>query len=530
MASVEMLLPRLRLPRAWDFAPRTQTRAAELLLMPLLLAVALVAHGLNMFSYPLAYGDEGIYMAQALSVLREARLAPYTYWYDHAPAGWFLIAGWLGLTGGPLTFGDPIDSGRMLMLLLHLAMVPLLYRMARKLSGSIAAGALAALLFSLSPLAVFYQRLVLLDTIMLFWVMLSIELLLDGWGRLSRLVLSGVCFGIAALSKETAVFLLPAMLLLTWQQRRAHHGRFALLGWLVPMLLVLSLYPLFALLKHELLPAGQAIGFAIFSIRSDHGVSLIDSLKWQATRSGGSVFSLDSMFWQLVREDWLPRDPLLLAGGALASGLNLLRGLRERRALLAGLFGLLPLFYLARGGIVFDFYILLALPFLCLNIALLAAWLAARSPRAAASALIPALLLAALASYLAAGSLRPLYAEQPDLARREAVAWLKQHAPAGSRIVVRDDIWPDLHEPGLGGPAFPHAHSHWKVASDPMIRDGVFHGDWRRVDFLVLTPEMRRDFEATGNTIALEALAHARNVASWTADGAQIEIWQVEQK
>ena len=92
----------------------------------------------------------------------------------------------MALTGGPHTFGGAIDSGRVLMLLLHLAMVPLLYRVARKLGCGPPAAALAALLFSLSPLAIFYQRPVLLDNIMLFWVLLSLDLLLDGWGRLSR--------------------------------------------------------------------------------------------------------------------------------------------------------------------------------------------------------------------------------------------------------------------------------------------------------------------------------------------------------
>ena len=146
-----------------------------------------MAHGLNMFNFP-AFAfkdDEGIYAAQAWAVLRQGRLAPYTYFYDHAPAGWILLAGWMGLTGGPHTFGSAIDSGRVLMLLLHLAMVPLLYRVARKLGCRPPAPCWRSSCSPLSPLAIFYQRLLLLDNIMLFWVLLSLDLLLDGWGRLS---------------------------------------------------------------------------------------------------------------------------------------------------------------------------------------------------------------------------------------------------------------------------------------------------------------------------------------------------------
>src|SRR4051794_13773126 len=153
--------------------------------------IALLAHGFNMFNYP-AYtllDDEGIYTSQAWAVLTQHTLAPFTFVYETPPVGWIVLAGWMGLTGGLHTFGGSIDSGRVLMLILHLGMVPMLYHIARKLGCNVAAATCATLLFSLSPLALFYQRFVLVDTVMLFFALLSLDLLLDGWGRLSRLVL-----------------------------------------------------------------------------------------------------------------------------------------------------------------------------------------------------------------------------------------------------------------------------------------------------------------------------------------------------
>ncbi len=234
---------------------------AELPIVIGLVGVGLIAHGLNMFSYPAftGAGDEGIYAAQAWAVLREGALSPYTYVYDHVPGGWILVAAWMALTGGPHAFGGAIDSGRVLMLLLALGSLVLVFRVARKLGAPLAIAAGVALVLAVSPLAIFYQRRLLLDNIMLFWVLLSLDVLLDGRGRLSRVTLSGLAFGLALLSKESAVFLLPAMLYIAWQQRWQHQGRFALLGWLIPLLVVVSWYPLYALLKGELLPAGVAL-------------------------------------------------------------------------------------------------------------------------------------------------------------------------------------------------------------------------------------------------------------------------------
>jgi hypothetical protein len=149
------------------------------------LAVAALAHAVNMGAYP-AFSmadDEGIYVGQALAVLNGQGLAPYTYTYDHAPGGWLQLALWYLGTGGPGTFGTPIDGGRALMLLVHLGSAFLLFRVARRLGARPIAAAVAVLLFSLSPLAVFFQRMVLLDNLMVFWLLAALALLLRSTGR-----------------------------------------------------------------------------------------------------------------------------------------------------------------------------------------------------------------------------------------------------------------------------------------------------------------------------------------------------------
>jgi 4-amino-4-deoxy-L-arabinose transferase-like glycosyltransferase len=56
-------------------------------------------------------------------------------------------------------------------------------------------------------------------------------------------VCSGLCFGLALLTKETAIVFAPALLLLAVQERWRHQGRFAIIGWLVPMMALASWYP-----------------------------------------------------------------------------------------------------------------------------------------------------------------------------------------------------------------------------------------------------------------------------------------------
>ncbi|MGI9149166.1 MAG: glycosyl hydrolase family 8 [Chloroflexota bacterium] len=420
----------------------------------------------------------------------------------------------------------------MFMLVLHLASVALLYRTARKLGCGLGATAVGCVLFSISPLAVFYGRLVLLDNIMVFWALLSLDLVLDREARLSRLVLSGVCFGLACLSKETAVVLAPPLLILVHQQRQRHHGTFGLASWLAPMLLVLSWYPLYAALKNELLPAGQSILFVIQGSTTG-STSLTDALKWQATRGGGGAFNLDNQFWQLVRGDWITRDALLVLGGTAATGLNLLRSLvprrvRSRRSMAVCLLGLLPLGYLGRGGVVFDFYILAAIPFLCLNVAFAINPLMSLLRVRLAEPMTIVLTSAILTGYLQANTVQPLYTQHPGLAGREAIPWIKQHLAPDSRVITPDDLWTDLHEAGSTGPAFPNVQSHWKVAADPEIRDGVFHADWRSVDYVIMAPGLEDAFQASDDRIALDALHNAHLVKDWQADGSSIGLWKVD--
>src|SRR5260221_9139241 len=239
---------------------RSLGRAGQIALAFALLS-GLITHGYHLFTYPLYSTDEGIYVERAWSVIREARLAPQTYVYDHAPAGWLVLGAWeFVLPRHFETFGNPVNSGRLLMLLLHLASVFFLFEITRALSGNLRAPLIATFFFNFSPLAIYYQREVLLDNVMVFWLLLSIYLLLRHVEELFAGLWSGVAFGISVVSKENAIFFAPTIFyLLSRRVRDDSQRHFAQMFWLFGAGTAIFNHFLFAPLKGELLPPPPSV-------------------------------------------------------------------------------------------------------------------------------------------------------------------------------------------------------------------------------------------------------------------------------
>src|SRR3954451_21463084 len=94
-------------------------RVSLTVLTPLLILIGVV-HGVGMNSYPAFSDDEGTYMAQAWAVQAQHALTPYTYWYDHPPLGWMLLAVWSGTAGMFEHASSAVIVGRQAMLIVNL--------------------------------------------------------------------------------------------------------------------------------------------------------------------------------------------------------------------------------------------------------------------------------------------------------------------------------------------------------------------------------------------------------------------------
>jgi cellulose synthase/poly-beta-1,6-N-acetylglucosamine synthase-like glycosyltransferase len=249
------------------------------LLVGLMLAVVGVAHVWGMGSAPGFDDDEGTYVAQAWAVQHWHVLAHYTYWYDHPPVGWLLTAAWTWLTRAFQRQPSSVTAGREVVALAHLASSWVLYGYARRLRIHRGWAATAVLLFSLSPLALHFHRMVFLDNLAVPFILAAFLLAATPGHRLVAYAASALCFALAVLVKETNLVLLVALAWQLWRSTDPRTRRISVALFAAVFILTATVYPLFATLKGELVPG------------PGH-VSLLGAVKWQLfmRKSSGSVF------------------------------------------------------------------------------------------------------------------------------------------------------------------------------------------------------------------------------------------------
>jgi hypothetical protein len=536
--SLPLTLRRYRVPTAVMSFARTVTADAPVLVGVLVLLG--LWHSVNMGNFPFYHDDEGTYISQAWAVVSEGRLAPYTYWYDHAPLGWIQLALLSVLTGGFHAFGSAVQSGRESMLIFQLASAFLVYRIARSVSGSILVGVLATILFGLSAYGVYYHRRILLDNVTTFWMLLSIQLLV-GTKRLTlvRVWASALALAVSILSKELTIFLVPAMGLFVFLRAHPSQRWLATAGWTAISGAAVSMYVLMATLKGELFPTGTLLGGT-----SEH-VSLLGTLAFQASRGrDGGVLQAGSGFWAVVT-DWAQQEPLLVICGTSAAFMSLLLIKRHREVAMMGLLTLSLWLFLARGGIVLTFYLVPLLPLLALNLALLTWAVTEQFLRATTSpwklrallgrtlrlSIAAVLLVLLIPGYVApnigfAANPLQLWTSSQAVAERQAVDWIRRYVSPESLLVVDDYAWLDLHDTP-GQTSYPLAHYYWKVGTDPEISDGVFENDWRNADYILATPGVLGDAGDSRMTLVKEMVTHSSVVAHFDTGGWPVSIYRI---
>jgi intracellular septation protein A len=490
-------------------------RRRDLVVLAAVVTPVAVVHAWGMTRYPAFFDDEGTYVSQAYAVDKLHVLAPYTYWYDHPPLGWLLLGAWAKVfpVFTPTSFS--IAAARTFILVLLVVSTALVYGIARRLGVRRSLSGFATLLFGLSPLAIHYQRMVLLDNIAVAWLLASLFLALTPRRRLTAYAGSAICLAAAGLTKETFLLFVPAVAFVVWTTCPASTRRFAAGVFTALLVCTAGFYPLFAALRGEL-------------VHGAHHTSLMDGIRFQLERKGGgSILSGGSGARNLV-DSWLDLDPVLLAFSIpLIPVLLIAPRLRPLGIALA-----LPVAIALRpGGYIPAMYVIGVLPFAAIAVAAVADEAARWSRRergrfvrsgrilgaAAAVALVAAPAAFAAPRWLEAD--RQMLSTNDVSANERAVEWLAAHANPDSTMLVDDTVWTDLVQRG-----FPRDRTVWfyKLDLDPAVRM-----PWWRFDYVVRSnilagnlywlPKSRRVFD------------HSKPVVVFSTKGERIEIRRVVQ-
>lgn len=504
----------------------TKPAVRILLLLLFVVIFAGVPHAYNMFEYPYYENDEGTYMAQAWSTLTTGELAPYTYWYDHAPVGWMTLGLWATMTNGFDTFGFSINSGRMLMLVTHVLTSLLLLGISKKTLQSYWPGIIAVLIFSFSPLGLYFQRRVLLDNLMVFWLFLSLYLVLGERRQLVHYAGSAIALALAFLSKESAVYFMPVVGLIVLARTVRQPNKFGLFLWGMLVVMVVSYYPLYALLKGELFPTGHPLG------GTHPHVSLLETATYQATRGGGFFLDHNSGFLLNLR-GWagdfgLYADPALIMTGITATVVASLLAIFKPSLRPITLFTLVYWAFLARGGVVIEFYVVPLIPLLAMCIGavvyLLAQFLRDLLPQHPVRHLVfsaTVLLCAApfVGEYM---QHQAIYTRNQTFDQVRAVDYIVENVPHDSFVLIDMYAYMELT------PIIEKAHYYWKADRDPEITVDVLQNDWCNIDYLLVTPQMSYDAKRVGLELTHQAYQNSTIMTSYSGSGWDIEIREVD--
>lgn len=486
-------------------------------------AIAAVAQAWNMGGIPQRIDDEGTYTAQAWAITHLGELTHYTYWYDHPPLGWIQIAGYTSLTGAFARYPFAVEAAREAMVFFAAVSAVLVFVLGRRLAMSRPASAVAVVVFGLSPLALQYHRTVYIDNVATPWVLAAFVLVLSRRQQLAGFVGAAACLGIAVLSKETSLLVLPFLIWTAVRRADPSTRRYTLSVAGAVLAVIGGGYVLLAAVKGELLPSAGK-------------VSLLEGITYQlgSRQSSGSLFTGGSLANEAASQ-WWALDPVFIVLGSAAAVVGLF--LRRVRPIAAMLVVLLAFMFRPNGYLPVP-YVIMLVPFGAVLVAFVAeravlavsgrtAFLARNRLRGASRRVLGggwALVTAAalvVAVPLWGSQLRGFFVTDLDKPMAQAENWIGDNVDKRSRMLVDDAMWVDLVNDGF---ARDNVVWYYKLDTDGAVERQSPNG-WKDSDYVVTTDSMRTGGNSSSDV--RQAIENSTTVASFGTGDQEVDVRQI---
>ncbi len=431
--------------------PRWLTRIRVLVICVVLVGLGFRLHGIT-YGLPYFYGppeveavrtgfaratasgsDEPQFVNATMRLLAHRSLNPEYFAQPGTPLMYMGAALYVGVIGTGLISGafasvedasvlfasDPSIfylTFRLLVAVIGAASVPLVYMIGRRMFGR-RAGLVAAAVFAVSPIHVYLSKVIRGDVLMILFLLAAFWFCLDivQKGSWRGYVLAGAMTGLAVVCKYPAATFIPVIVAAHLLTGRRDHRRLVASG--------------------AACVAGAFIGSPYVFL--DFGAALAAVQQESLVHlSGVGKGFLPDLLWYLGS----PLVNSISAVGAalvvVGTGLCLLS--KDRAKYLLLLFPLIFILFITGVGILWERWIVPAIPFLCLIAGFAAVWIADRLRRIQKQAGTAAIVGAALLMTLPLAQLSAWhghYLIAPET-RTLARAWMLEHIPEGSRVLL----------------------------------------------------------------------------------------------
>lgn len=486
----------------------------ELFCLAVTMALVIFAHSYNMFQFPYYENDEGIYISQAWSLLNSNQLSNYTYFYDHAPAGWMIIAGMVKLLGGFFAFNfsgfSSLDTGRIAMLILKIVSALLVYIIIKKQTGKYYLGLLGIVVMSISPLGLYYQRRILLDNVMICITLFALFFISLKKATATRGIISAIFLGVAVLSKESAIFFVPGFLLLNFLRLSKNERNLGTILYLCFFFTVVALYPVTALLKTELFP-------------SPDRVSLLNTLSYQISRGTKVPFWDFRSDFMSNFEIWKKKDLVFVWGLISTLGISIIAVIGTRSRYLIGVVMIFigMVYFLLRGGIVLDFYLIPLIPFgaiiamIVLNYFIQGAGklLKLKITQPVILLLIFSIIFSLTTYELGSKAGKDILLKEENTMLDQSLDYVRKNIDTKSNILIDSSHWLDLRDDRY--PQFNNADYFYKADYDSDIKNVKLNADWRSVDYVVASHQQYQSIKEKITPLVKDVLDNSFVVADF---------------